>query len=395
MFSFHKPKVYRSSSGCCICKAKSSSSRFTDSSKYETDFVECFQLTVPRKGEICNACVLLVKRFKRLPPGSDRHWGHVVDARIGPGMKSITKFKRMKDNLVDVKSNKSMLPEPNNHPKIPKIFESIEKQSNDGSSDEFSLPEYYGDIDNLYYDDRSVCGNFVYNKLVVSGSKRKSRQPKKLDFAQPSVSPIDDELWIKKQSCCGVFYESCIHNAIIIDSDLYTPCSYHKRSKSSSVVSGVGNAKDKLLRVPHLSRFPLIISNTLQYKKLKVVTTNSTSNVAKQSINIPIRNISLFHPNQGKSSAPSISNKDTQRDVRKNSSVVCLEKEFTCAIKTIDVHKQSIQNLLKLCTTNSHKMKSDENENVNGKFISDNSSDSGYDENQSVYEQVHVKKNVV
>nr|XP_027236327.1 uncharacterized protein LOC113827629 isoform X2 [Penaeus vannamei] len=24
MFSFHKPKVYRSTTGCCICKAKSS-----------------------------------------------------------------------------------------------------------------------------------------------------------------------------------------------------------------------------------------------------------------------------------------------------------------------------------------------------------------------------------
>lgn len=77
MFSFHKPKVYRSTQGCCICKAKSSSSRFTDSKKYEADFIECFLLSTPRKGEICNACVLLVKRFKRLPPGSERHWSHV------------------------------------------------------------------------------------------------------------------------------------------------------------------------------------------------------------------------------------------------------------------------------------------------------------------------------
>lgn len=53
------------------------SSRFTDSKKYELDFIECFQLDVPRQGEICNACVLLVKRFKRLPPDSDRNWGHV------------------------------------------------------------------------------------------------------------------------------------------------------------------------------------------------------------------------------------------------------------------------------------------------------------------------------
>ena len=102
MFSFHKPKVYRSSTGCCICKAKSSSSRFTDSKKYELDFIECFQLSTPRQGEICNACVLLVKRFKRLPPGSDRHWGHVVDARVGPGLKSMTKFKKKKEEQKDL-----------------------------------------------------------------------------------------------------------------------------------------------------------------------------------------------------------------------------------------------------------------------------------------------------
>lgn len=77
MFSFHKPRVYRSSEGCCICRAKSSSSRFTDSRKYENDSMKCFDLKYPRHGEICNACVLLVKRYKRLPVGSKRHWGHV------------------------------------------------------------------------------------------------------------------------------------------------------------------------------------------------------------------------------------------------------------------------------------------------------------------------------
>ena len=44
MSSYHKPKVFRSADGCCICKAKSSSSRFTDSSKYEDSFLQCFKL---------------------------------------------------------------------------------------------------------------------------------------------------------------------------------------------------------------------------------------------------------------------------------------------------------------------------------------------------------------
>lgn len=89
MFSFHKPKIYRSNLGCCICKAKSSSSRFTDSKKYENEFERCFRIQEKRSGEICNACVLLVKRWKKLSPENRqvKHWHHVVDARAGPGTK--------------------------------------------------------------------------------------------------------------------------------------------------------------------------------------------------------------------------------------------------------------------------------------------------------------------
>ena len=94
MSSFHRPRVYRSIGGCCICRAKSSSSRFTTSDKYENVFQACFRLpsACPRRsGEICNACVLLVKRYQKLPINSTRHWAHVVDARAGPGVKNFVK----------------------------------------------------------------------------------------------------------------------------------------------------------------------------------------------------------------------------------------------------------------------------------------------------------------
>lgn len=78
MFGCHKPKIYRSASGCCICGAKSSSSRFTASKRYEADFAGCFRTGSDRRsGDICNACVLLVKRWRKLPQGTDRHWQHV------------------------------------------------------------------------------------------------------------------------------------------------------------------------------------------------------------------------------------------------------------------------------------------------------------------------------
>ena len=44
MSSLHKRLVHRSTDGCCICRAKSSSSRFTASGKYEQFFTRCFQL---------------------------------------------------------------------------------------------------------------------------------------------------------------------------------------------------------------------------------------------------------------------------------------------------------------------------------------------------------------
>ena len=66
------------------------SSRFTDSKRYEASFDRCFDLAGERRaGEICNACVLLVKRFMKLPSGTLRNWNHVVDARSGPGIKSL------------------------------------------------------------------------------------------------------------------------------------------------------------------------------------------------------------------------------------------------------------------------------------------------------------------
>ena len=96
MSSYHKPRVFRSNDGCCICKAKSSSSRFTDSGKYENSFTPCFKLEESHKrhGDICNACVLIVKRWRVLPKDTDKDWHHVVDARTGPGIKNVFKNKK-------------------------------------------------------------------------------------------------------------------------------------------------------------------------------------------------------------------------------------------------------------------------------------------------------------
>ena len=57
------------------------SSRFTVSAKYEADFRQCFKLSSYRSGDMCNACVLIVKRWRKLPRTSKKDWAHIVDAK--------------------------------------------------------------------------------------------------------------------------------------------------------------------------------------------------------------------------------------------------------------------------------------------------------------------------
>uniref|UniRef100_A0A8C3WKS6 Uncharacterized protein n=1 Tax=Catagonus wagneri TaxID=51154 RepID=A0A8C3WKS6_9CETA len=70
MFGFRKPKMYCNLEGRCICRAKFCSSLFTDSKCYEKDIQSCLGLYETCSGDICNACVLLVKRWKKWPTGS-------------------------------------------------------------------------------------------------------------------------------------------------------------------------------------------------------------------------------------------------------------------------------------------------------------------------------------
>lgn len=218
MFSFHKPKVYRSSTGCCICKAKSSSSRFTDSKKYEDDFMECFQLEERRTGEICNACVLLVKRWKKLPAGSNRNWRHVVDARAGPGIKSLTKFKS---------KNKKKMKD------MPEKFEKIMKKKN-----------MYLKSDTEHEQSSALSDDLIEDYIPGNGSKCSSRaeSPTSSDDINTVDKPLDvvqedsdikndltingfiDLSYFKREIiCCGTIFKGP-YGEVVIDPALIKPC---------------------------------------------------------------------------------------------------------------------------------------------------------------------------
>jgi len=190
MSTFHKPKVFRSAVGCCICRAKSSSSRFTDSSKYEDQFQTCFKLEEERIGEICNACVLLVKRWKKLPKNTKRNWAHVVDARAGPGAKNFVKQKKKEEK--------------------PEEFEKIRRKhvyrKKSRSTDEESTS-------------RPPTPMSSYLSVTDYGG---AKATKRIDDNQVSDF-FDSFYWKQEATCCGVIYRGLM-GEVMVDNRLYKRC---------------------------------------------------------------------------------------------------------------------------------------------------------------------------
>ncbi|XP_044732808.1 SIN3-HDAC complex-associated factor [Chrysoperla carnea] len=257
MFSFHKPKVYRSSTGCCICKAKSSSSRFTDSRKYEQDFLQCFQLATPRQGEICNACVLLVKRWKKLPAGSSRNWRHVVDARAGPGMKSMVKFKS-KNKLNDAASER--LSEMKIRRKKKDVSHSKREISPFLSDDNTTIDEISG-VSNradspinaaLNSDPEEVMDHNSREKTVQSTGSRCRLKGFKSRHRSPSLpvsSFLDMSFWKREYVCCGTVFIGPT-GELLVDPRFLKPCSSHRKGEQVNNETNETNSTSSAVRSP-------------------------------------------------------------------------------------------------------------------------------------------------
>ncbi|EEC04885.1 conserved hypothetical protein, partial [Ixodes scapularis] len=210
MFSFHKPKIYRSALGCCICRAKSSSSRFTDSKKYEPEFARCFRIVEEdrRSGEICNACVLLVKRWKKLPPGTTRDWHHVVDARAGPGTKCVNKGK--------VKPPKRPLKKHRRRHRL-------------GADKRCKMDIGGGALSD------DVTGRWAPPCLMPKprDGYLLGRRAKSAPFRISSF--LDMSFWRKEKVCCGIIFKGP-HGEVLIYPKLLRPCRCRRRLGSAPSV---------------------------------------------------------------------------------------------------------------------------------------------------------------
>ncbi|XP_029521890.1 SIN3-HDAC complex-associated factor-like isoform X1 [Oncorhynchus nerka] len=196
MFGFHKPKMYRSLGGCCICRAKSSSSRFTDSKRYERDFHSCFGLSEVRFGEICNACVLLVKRWKKLPAGSIKNWNHVVDAKgSGSSWKMTVRSKKM---------NRAR----------PSQISRVQKELKRLNSDAHSTTSSASPAHSPSYSNQSDEGS----DMELSPGATHS----------PVFSFLDLTYWKRQKVCCGIIYKGRF-GEVLLDPHLYKPCCQKKQ----------------------------------------------------------------------------------------------------------------------------------------------------------------------
>ncbi|XP_068129182.1 SIN3-HDAC complex-associated factor [Hyperolius riggenbachi] len=201
MIGFYKPKTYRSSRGCCICKAKSSSSRFTDSKRYQDDFQDCFGLHESRTGDICNACVLLVKRWKKLPSGSKKNWNHVVDARGGPNLRALRlRPKRIRTLAAQRRRMKSKLLNP---------FSGAHSTASSTSPTHSSSCSNHSDTD-------------TDTEVTPTTTSRSS-----------SFSFLDPVYWKRERVCCGVIYKGR-YGEILIDAQQFKPCCSNKKTEEAT-----------------------------------------------------------------------------------------------------------------------------------------------------------------
>ncbi|XP_032775372.1 SIN3-HDAC complex-associated factor-like [Rattus rattus] len=203
MFGFNEPKMYQSIEGCRICRAKSSSSRFTDSQRYEEDFQGCFGLHETRSGDVRNACVLLVKRWKALRAGSNENWNLVVDARAGPSLKTTLKPKKVKPLFANrMKSNQ---------------IRKLQKEFKRHSSDAHSTTSSASPAHSACYNNRLGEGS---DTEMASGSNR-----------TPVYSFLDLTYWKIQKVCCGIIYKGRF-GEVVISTHFFKPCCSCKKAAS-------------------------------------------------------------------------------------------------------------------------------------------------------------------
>uniref|UniRef100_A0A3B4XDS4 Sinhcafl antisense lncRNA n=1 Tax=Seriola lalandi dorsalis TaxID=1841481 RepID=A0A3B4XDS4_SERLL len=194
------------------------------------------RLSEDRVGDICNACVLLVKRWKKLPHGSKKNWNHVVDARAGPGFK-VTKPKKIKNSDGKKKSKLKKLhklkrqnsdAQSTTSSVSPAQSPSYSNQSDDGSDIESkqrrSTPSIFSFLDRSYWKRQATAPfNNKFTMLFCLLLKN--------DLIIQMVVFFFSFCFCRQKVCCGIVYKGRF-GEVIIDPRLFKPCCSSKKQKT-------------------------------------------------------------------------------------------------------------------------------------------------------------------
>jgi hypothetical protein len=168
----------------------------------------------------------------------------VVDARTGPGLKSMTKFKKRKEEQEGKDSNY-----------VSKIFKKNKKKtfkketSSLGGSSDDSPPsptesQASDDYDDGLFEKKfftySTRAQQVKRKEAAKLVKRRRKNPHPTKTLWPAnhfnlfSDVVADDQWRQRTTCCGLVYEC--EEAIIINVASFKPCPRHSNNASNSTL---------------------------------------------------------------------------------------------------------------------------------------------------------------
>ena len=174
-----------------------------------------------RSGEICNACVLLVKRFTRLPSNTTKHWNHVVDARSGPGLKSLVRTKGGK-----ICKPKDLVEENECGPVTPEKFKKKHVYKKRHAADRTAHPVK-----------RKVLLQMELFSSRPSWRKQPKENIRRIDLeVDPPVGLLEgilEDNWTEEVGCCGTVFRGP-HGELGVDVRYVYPCAKHRRACEES-----------------------------------------------------------------------------------------------------------------------------------------------------------------
>lgn len=341
----------------------------------------------------------------------------MVDARIGPGLKSMSKCKKRKEELdqngttkfgqsssnvqnirnnerfkKNCKKNKSKdstltkkikLCDENSAPTSPSSNSDIDRMSDDAIELDLDL-----------YDSLSM-------KLESRRNKWKSRNPEKNRKINRLSTVIDANIWTCVKTCCGIIYESRDLGAVLVDFDKYmvNSCPKHEmknivklnaREGMTSVIKSLPPKKQ------HMHRQTMI---ELSCTETNIQTAPLDYSIAN-CLNDKNTSQTQFYPQIDEIHGTNDEKNEQKDDTRITSNRVYQKSNTRLLPKKITNDLSVIKNLVKLCTDKrlingallntheSHLGPHNENKNITNTVntepititkYSENSSDSGYE----------------